>query len=511
MKIHILLIAVLISLCCYCYCQEFRGEGILQLQAYPLYSSTSENAEIELKFKKLSNTSEAKYRIKKSSDATWGAWKNIDMTATTAGFFHSFTIPKLENVHSYDIEVSSTFGANTHSAIVTTRIKKEWPVKDVNGKEIFELVHNFNQPHYKGPMYLHGGLDLNGNAAIEGENVYNPLGGLWVSSDGSNNNYSYNNAIYIDGNWRLIQINHLHEKFPGFSNPYYTMGSNYLAGKITEKHFPDTKARHINFTYSSSTGEIIDAVLKNPFDIYKSEAIDFLDPQKKKPKISSTSTLIRDIIALRTQPTGTESPKTVSKYKVEGAVDIYAQAYDEQSSDGPWQAPGKVGYYILRAEKGAWKPSVKSADKPYILMSNQQNYGNVYQPTNSETSKTEIMVSDLKADAEKEQTWDHYFQWIVTNTNSEIGAKNGLDRNQCWATDAKKQTTNPSNGYKLGYEKAKNNEEALFPDGNYKICIVAEDMISSHKVDYCEKVTLSNFIHTLRSLTFYNQMRICQA
>jgi len=421
-------------------------------------------------------------------------------------------------VHPDAINAADTFTYQVRSRTDTVwsgpsnarsnRMVKLWPVsKNAScDSEGVDILNGFNQPIQVGAFaYLHEGMDIHGAENFQSECVRAPLGGVVFDFGASANpgEFFINIAIFMNNRVERIQFNHI-QSIPASIAIGVSVQPGEQLGVINSTIWV-TEASHTHCHYWLDNANFF-ATTMDPHLIWDASA--HRDPQNLAPKVEDCN---GDMKALRYR----KGPDLVDYFPDETAVyretDIVVETFDKQSVDAPWAAPRRIGYYVEKRDGNAWIAAVKSTAAPYTLIDNAKGF---FQATSSAPNlNTTNALSDraLALQSAPPATpnfytawpggagWNQWWTYIPTNTWDTSGTLATLDRNQCWATDAR-DTVTTDNGYRTNYVRARCIEEAKFPDGRHRVSIRVQDYANTAP-DYRKEVIVDNFAPYVKKVT----------
>ena len=373
-----------------------------------------------------------------------------------------------------------------------------WPVSTSPANcnsEAVDLLNGFGDPLDITGVYLHSGCDINGINGIGNECIKAPMGSIINAMSSTYNGVN----LYVDievrrrAESRLIRFNHVDsidlEVLTGKSVEH----GQKLAQIDDRPAFPSgglwtilTSHTHFHyFGFGNFWG-----TTRPPYTFF--DSMKYRDPMQVRPQVMNRNGG-NDSIEFGKGPDKTEY---FTKDTVFHEVDIYVEAVDRQSRDIPWVNPKEAGYYIQRFEDGNWKDKVQTSAKPYKLYDNKNFYNSHSNTrgTNANMTLLHILMDTLDA---KHNTrwpsyvWDSHNNWCLTNTKDTTGSRATMDADQCFASNARKDETNP-NGYRTGYEIAIVNEDAKFPDGSYRVGVMLADW-EGRAPDFYRNFQVDNF------------------
>ncbi len=205
------------------------------------------------------------------------------------------------------------------------------------------------------------------------------------------------------------------------------------------------------------------------------------DPNTTSPIVADVNNDGEDFIVVDAAANDHTSPRNPAW----GGVDFLVDAYDDMSAGNALkQSPHRIAYWIEAGVAGG--DNVQSAADPYVLLDHDfQLCGSVCSP---EPSAMAALYAALPANLSGINTWQSYLTYVVTNTDDTDGDPNNVDPNQFWRTDARRGTGTRANGSDAN--KARENQEARFPDGTYFAHIVLNDIVNN--ADYTRSVVIDN-------------------
>lgn len=253
-------------------------------------------------------------------------------------------------------------------------------------------------------------------------------------------------------------------------------------GEISETHFPVNFTDHVHFVHTKTLGG--DVIERHPLAVFKADGEK--DPKKNKPALAHHAGTPAGTL-LVTRDGG--APEVYDAMKpLFGDVDLIVELADAMGTN-PDQLPVRLGYWIepvkvlgSRRQKG-----VKTAKNPYLLF----NFRTVW------FGKGEANLNLMNRIVEATQDhgpnikegplgmvetypWQNFKHFIVTNTKGLDGAKGNVDDTQVWNTNA--QEDSPANDMLLNYTGSPDTTQATkarFRDGQYRLHVIASDLINS--------------------------------
>jgi hypothetical protein len=455
---------------------DLQGNGVrIDLKVVQPYLHTSPFARgMHLEWSAIAGASEYQWRRKSSTVPTWGEWQG-PVTNTSVNDFGGISEG---TKYTYQVRFKIDDGWSEASSERSNRVARIWPVtktKSPTAASSWELLHGYNQAiESNKKFYLHEGIDVQGEEGFNGECVRAPMGGVIHEILGYGDNYLVVIKLRLEGNDRWLRINHLDSLSAALVvNESIEVGTKL--GIITEtKWSPDNENNHIHIDLVGDITDL-DAQRRNPLEAWSDD--DDRDPRNIRPKVGDTNS---DNLVLRFRKGPNETGYLPDDGRVFGAVDIVVEAYDQQSSDEPWEVPKKVGYYIQKCVGVKLINAVQTPQTPYLLIDGSNWFGApALETPASRMNALFDSTESLKGVPPVTPNWYYWKQWftyIVTNTKGTTGIVDDVDANQCWVTNALKTETSP-NGYRDGQEGAKVNLEAKFQDGRYRVRIRLEDFV----------------------------------
>ena len=223
------------------------------------------------------------------------------------------------------------------------------------------------------------------------------------------------------------------------------------------------------------------------------------DPQTSAPVVADVNGDGDDFIVVDAAANNHSSPREPAW----GDVDFLVDAFDDMStSTALVVSPQNIGYWIQPGRPGA--ESVASSATPYLLISFDHALNLCGSPCPSEAIAENALYDGLPADMHGVSSWQSYYTWVVTNTRGTDGDPANIDANQFWRTDARSGTGVEENGSDAN--RARENQEARFPDGTYFAHILLGDFV--HPSDNVRSVLVDNSRPYVEKVTVYSGARI---
>ncbi|MFN2286162.1 MAG: hypothetical protein ACK2UQ_17235, partial [Anaerolineae bacterium] len=223
------------------------------------------------------------------------------------------------------------------------------------------------------------------------------------------------------------------------------------------------------------------------------------DPQTHSPVVADVNNDGRDFIVVNAAANDHTAPREPAW----GDVDILVDAYDDMSTATELKvSPQSIGYWIQPGVPGA--ESVKNSTTPYRLISFDQALALCGSPCAPEPIAENALYDQLPADLHGIATWQSYYTWVITNTRGTDGDPANIDANQFWRTDARTGSGTESNGSDA--DRARENQEARFPDGTYFVHTILMDFL--HTSDRVRSVIVDNSRPYVKRVNIFSGARI---
>ncbi|MFC2114553.1 PKD domain-containing protein, partial [Bacteroidota bacterium] len=384
------------------------------------------------------------------------------------------------------VKLAGTWSASSNE--LWTFFYEFWPVRNASGNATKGLLHNFCQPiEVSSKTYLHEGVDINGDFNVASELVVASHSSLLSYMGGASPGLHVNLQYITSTAYPYVQYNHLKNLHASL-----VIGKSIVAGDTIGKIDDavgswNTQCFHTHMHHWTDNANMVGST-KNPFLAFSDN--DDRDPFENNPDMMNTNADTK-AFRIRKAASSTYLPDNYIAYN---AVDFVVEATDRMSSGGFYQIPKSIGYYIKKKEGATFVNSVKDSASPYLL------YDNI----NWLASSFGFISSDLRAGLIDSATslkgsppvtpstyvFNQYFTWIVTNAKGTDGTTANIDKNQCWATNAR-NTVTEANGYNSSYSAARAVDEAKFPDGEYKVYVPLTDF--KHSITENQDVKVDNF------------------
>lgn len=354
---------------------------------------------------------------------------------------------------SWEYRVRARSAANGNSAwngpSLRTSPRQVWPMPDGD----HDILHTFGQPlNFGGNRYFHEGVDISAsNVAVNASR-----GGVVTAiTNGAGGTVRMTVDMGAAG---TVTESYLHIT----ANPPLFIGQvlapNDFVGTVRNDYFNrDVEADHVHWGDAST--HKLQPFTNNPDR----------DPNMRSPVVADINNDGKDFIVVAANNNDDTNPREPAW----GDVDFLVDAYDDMAANLNLQtAPFRLGYWIDAGVPGG--NDVQSAATPYQLVQfDFQLHG--AQPAHA--NENAAVYWPLNADIQGINTWQTTLTWILTNTSGTTGANANLQAGEFWRTDARTGTGTKAN--RSDASRARENQEAQFPDGKYYVNIVLADLVNT--------------------------------
>ena len=394
------------------------------------------------------------------------ATQHIDATATEGDMWE------------YRVRATSAaLGSSAWTPVSTaTSPRQVWPIN--NGDR--DVLHAFGSPlNFGGFQYFHDGFDISASGARVDAGRGGPITGI-------NGGVGGTCTVNVDfGTAGIDNDAYLHIVVDAALGAGDMLAPGDRIGTVSTVYFVrDVEANHLHWG-NSSTHNLL------PFTDPQNR-----DPNLAPPVVADINNDGQDFIVVDAANNNHLSPRNPAW----GDVDFLVDAYDDMSANtGLMASPFNLGYWIQAGVPGG--ENVRSAAAPYRLI--QFDFP-LHSAAAAHPIETAVVYYPLSADIQGIDTWQTCFTWRLTNTRGTDGAQGNVDAGQFWRTDARKTTGTQPNGSDA--QRARENQEARFPDGTYYVHIPLQDLVSS--AEPVRSVLVDNSRPYVRRVTVYSGARI---
>ena len=461
-------------------CLVFAGRAGAAVPAAPtMLSVVPDYATNEMRLTWQDNAGdETGYRVERT---TGGGYATVDnLAANVQNYTDTTVVAGVE--YTYRIAAHNADG-DAFSDEVNSSIAITWTLSNGN----HEMMHGFQDGTPRNNWGFHEGIDVQADGQ-GGQEVVAVRGGII--------NYSAN-GIPCPGDNVAIEVRQGAQIFTDL----YCHMQNPTGKVVGESVAPGEKIGEISTTaYSAGRRHVHQMLIDGGYALPNSGNT-FRNPY-------SIFTLAADRDPLGTIP-GLEDvggDGNLILYKrpdnsyfttagIHGDVDISAEITDAQGT-APRVGVLRAGYWIGGGPPGS--ESVRDSATPYLLHDFDGWFGQAPPTTGN---------FDAIYDPDQEWTSGAFrkrFHHLLTNTRGTDGSVANLDATQIWRTDARKGSGTEPNGSDAG--RARENQDARFPDGTYFVHVVADDMLNRN--DRSEPVLLDNSRPYVRRVSVFSGARI---
>jgi hypothetical protein len=364
-----------------------------------------------------------------------------------------------------------------------TSPKLVWPMSDGS----HNVLDNYGHPlDSGGDLYFHDGVDITGG----GVPVVAARGGI-VTQSTSVDNGTVRMTVDV-GAAGMFRDTYAH-----ITNPDALLGvGDVLApgdtmASVSNTFFGrDPEADHVHWETELSAGGGKISILS----LYPDNAD--RDPNTLRPRVGDVNDDSEDFFVVDAAANDHNNPRDPAW----GEVDLLVDAYDDLSADNTLvHSPHSVGYWIQALPPEG--EDVQSAATPYKLL--EHDFQLVGSPAAPEAAATNALYAPLPVDLQGIDTWQSYLTYVLTNTDDTDGDPADVDPGELWKTDARKGSGVEANGSDAS--KARENQDAKFPDGTYYVHIMLEDFV--YQEDYIRSVLLDNSRPYVRRVSVFSGAR----
>ncbi|MCO6478665.1 MAG: peptidoglycan DD-metalloendopeptidase family protein, partial [Phaeodactylibacter sp.] len=358
--------------------------------------------------------------------------------------------------------------------------KQLWPVHDGD----HDILHSFGTPlDFNSTagrrQYLHEGVDI----SASGKRVDAAQGGVVGAV---NNPPNINGGgLQIDVDWGPPANNERITYQHTVTDPAWNVGDTIAAGddigNVNTTFFGiATEANHVHWG------------TQNRNILLRYTAAADRDPNVSNPVVADINNDGEDFIVVDAAANDHSNPRNPAW----GEVDFLVDAYDDMAANLNLMVnPHQLGYWIQSGVPGG--ENVRSAADPYSLVEFDFFLPG---PEANQFPQNAFVYWGLPADLQGVNTWQSCLTWILTNTRGADGAQANIDAGQFWKTDARIGAGAEPNGSDA--DKARENQEARFPDGMYYVHILLNDFVNNG--DFVRPVLVDNSRPYVKKVSVYS-------
>lgn len=365
---------------------------------------------------------------------------------------------------SWEYRVRARSAATGNSAWATTaaamRPRQVWLMPDGD----HDILHSFGTPlNFAGNQYFHEGWDVSSsNVRVDAAR-----GGV-VTGIGPGAGGQINLQVDMGSNGTVAE-NYLHITVDPALSRGDVVAPGTRVGTVRNDFFNRAlEADHVHYG-DASTNKLM------PFASPEDR-----DPNEQPPTVADINNDGDDFIVVPADNNNHNQPREPAW----GDVDFLVDAFDDMApTNDLMAAPFSLGYWIRSGV--ARGDDVQSAANPYKLI--QFDFGLIgASPAGAREDAT--VYWPLDADIQGLNTWQSTLTWILSNASDTTGASGTQQADELWRTDARAGSGTKANGSDA--LRARESQEARFPDGEYYVNIVLEDLENTTSV--ARKVLVDN-------------------
>jgi len=452
------LAALIVIFCASSYGQPATPTGLM---VFPRYTSP-----IVIAIQWLDNSNnEDGFRIERREEGTsaWTFWTTVAATAGTGQREWVDNTATPDKMWEYQVcATSSALGNSIYTDVShATSPKQVWPIND-GDHNILNNFGNAMESVVAGNFYFHAGVDI----SASGKQVNAGRGGIVTQSDGGAGGRLWIDVDFGAGAETDVYAHINVDATWGAGNP---IAPGERIGTVRDDFFNrDPEADHVHWGDGHRNNLI-------PYTINGDR-----DPNDIPPIVTDMDGDGHDFIVVNAAANDHSNPRQPAW----GDVDFLADVSDDMSpSINISVSPFRVGYWIQSTVPGG--ENVRSSTIPYRLL---QFDHPLTGPGPTGPIENATVYWRLPGDLHGIDTWQNFFTWIITNTRGTDGSTANVDANQLWRTDARKASGTAPNGSDA--TRARENQEAKFPDGTYYIHIISGDQV--HESDHVRSTVVDN-------------------
>jgi hypothetical protein len=402
-----------------------------------------------------------------------GAWSFLASTGPNTTSFEDATATA-DKEWEYRVRARSAATGNSPWVGPTRRMRpvQVWPMPDGD----HDILHSFGNPlNFGGNRYWHEGVDISSsNVRVDAARG----GQVTAINGGAGGTVALNVDMGAAG---TVSESYLHIT----ADPALAVGDllspGDQVGTVRNDWFNRAlEADHVHWG-DSSTNKLIP--FTNPAD---------RDPNEQLPQVADINNDGRDFILVRASDNNHNNALAVAWRDVDFLVD----AFDDMApTNNLMSAPFSLRYWILSVVENA--DTVQSAAAPYKLLQYDFPLVGAGAATPRENATS---YWPLDADIQGLNTWQTTLTWILSNASDTAGGSTSPQAGEFWRTDARRGATGKENGSDM--PRARENQEARFPDGEYFVNIVLEDL--ANKVTVPRSVIVDNSRPYVKSVRVFS-------
>ncbi len=381
----------------------------------------------------------------------------------------------VDTEYTYRVRAYNADGDSSFSNEGANKLSIVWPLQNGN----HEMMNSWQDATIFNIWRFHEGIDIqaDGNG---GQVVLATRGGIIKKKDAGFSGGFFSVEV-LDGTGTVYDI-YLHIQNITLKAEGEVVMPGEVVAEISTTAYGAGR-RHVHqLAYTSWTGtygyEADGSNIYNPFEFFQSNAD--RDPLGNTPGLEDVDGEGNTIIYKR------PDNSYFTTGAIWGDVDISAEVTDNMGSD-PRQGVHKSGYWVESTVAAG--DDIRNAAAPYIL----HNFDNWFGQSGSQANFLAVYDPDKTIGSKR-------FHHLLTNTTGTDGAVANLDANQVWRTDARAASGTAPNGSDA--TRARENQEAKFPDGTYNIHVLLEDQL--HNSDSVQAVVLDNSRPYVQRVTVYS-------
>ncbi len=444
------------------------------IQVFPRYGAT---ISLVIRWTQNSNNEDG-FQIQRREQGT-ATFTNLATVAANVTE-HIDTTATANKMWEYRVRATSAALGNSGWTAVShaTSPKQVWPIHDGD----HNLLHNFGTPlnfMSNGNLrrYFHEGVDV----SASGKRVDAARGGIVTNTAMPNSNGGQMRLNVDFDRGAMEGDTYAHTVIDAVWGAGDLIAPGERVGTVNNAWFNrDVEADHVHWG---------DGHMHN-LDPYTTNAD--RDPNLTAPIVSDINNDGHDFIVVNAAANDHTNPRNPAWRDVDFIVD----AFDDMSADMALMChPDMIGYWIQSGVSGG--ENVRSAATPYWLIKFDFQLNG---PGPAGATENAVVYWDLDADMQGIFAWQSCLSWLVTNTSGTDGSTANVDANQFWRTDARKGTGAEPNGSDA--QRARENQEAKFPDGTHFVHIMLKDLV--HSTDTVRSVLVDNSRPYVRKVTVYS-------